>query len=208
MTGIEKKIVLLGSGGHACSVIDTLEELDEYSIVGFSDIKPSSYRGYDVICNDDGLDRLFDEGIQFAFITVGFMGKSNLREKLYKKLKDIGFYIPTIIDKTATIAKDVEIGEGSFIGKNCVVNSAAKIGVNVIINSGAIIEHECTVGDFSHVAVGACVCGQSNIGKSCLIGANATVIQGLSIGDNCIIGAGSTVLSVVPENATVYGIVH
>ena len=203
-----KRIILLGSGGHACSVVDSIEDKAEYSIVGFSDLKPSSYRGYEVVCCDDELERLFSDGVRFAFITIGFMGKSQQRERLYKKLKEIGYSIPTIIDRTAAIAKDAVVGEGTFIGKNSVVNSGAQIGINTIINSGAIVEHECVVGDFSHVSVGACICGQCKIGNSCLIGANSTVIQNLSIGDNCIIGAGSTVLSDVPKDSTVYGIVH
>jgi acetyltransferase-like isoleucine patch superfamily enzyme len=69
-----------------------------------------------------------------------------------------------------------------------------------IINTGAVIEHDCSVGDFSHISVRSVLCGNVNVGKAAFVGANATVIQGKSIGDNCIIGAGTTIRKNVESN--------
>lgn len=46
-----KKIVLIGGGGHAKSVVDTLEAAGEYEIAGFVDrqARTYGYRGYEVI---------------------------------------------------------------------------------------------------------------------------------------------------------------
>jgi UDP-3-O-[3-hydroxymyristoyl] glucosamine N-acyltransferase len=69
----------------------------------------------------------------------------------------------------------------------------AKIGIGCIINTGAIVEHECLVGDYTHISVNATLAGRSNTGKFCMLGAGATVIDGISICDGVTVGAGGVV---------------
>lgn len=191
----KEKIILLGCGGHAKSVVDAIESDGKYTIVGFVDKESNnfSYRGYSVIGQDDDLEDFFKQGITRVFVCVGYMGKGKTREELFAKLRHIGYEFPVIIDPTATLAADAVVGEGSFIGKNVVINANAEIGSMCIINTAAVVEHDCLIGDFTHIAVGSVLCGGVTVGQSCLIGANATVIQGREIGDNCIIGAGVVV---------------
>lgn len=189
-------IILLGSGGHAHSVVDSIEENGNFRIYGFLDVEKNigmQYRGYRVLGTDALLEEYFKQGIRKAFITVGYMGRGNIRNRLYKQLKEIGYYLPNIIDKTSVVARDVVLGEGIFVGKRAVINSASKIEDMCIINTGAIVEHDCTIEAFSHISVGSVLCGGVKIGKAAFIGANATIIQGKRVEDNCIIGAGITV---------------
>lgn len=198
-----ESIVLLGIGGHARSIVDSIEANNEYSIWGFLDVAErigEQYRGYKVIGTDDLLEDCFQKGIKNAFVSIGYLGKGNIRNTLYKRLKAVGFFIPNIIDKTAVIAKDAILGEGNFVGKAAIINSASQIGNMCIINSGAIVEHDCSVRDFSHVSVGSVLCGNVHVGLSSFIGANATVIQGKNIGDNCIVGAGTTIRKDMKSN--------
>ncbi len=202
-------IVLVGIGGHAKGIVDTIEKQDKYHIVGFVDktSEKKHYKGYEVIGDDSDLETIFlRNGVKKAFISIGYMGNSNVRAELYERLKRIGYHLPVIIDQTAAVAENVQIEEGTFIGKNAVVNADAKIGRMCIINDGAIIEHDCSVGDFSHVAVGAVVCGMSKIGEQSFVGANATVIQCVDVGNFVTIGAGTVVLSDIKDNATACGI--
>lgn len=196
-------IILLGCGGHAKSVVDSIEQDSKFKIAGFIDNNMDSsfsYRNYKIVGNDNDLQKIYDSGIRYAFIGIAYMGKGDTRNRLYEKLKKIGFLLPIIIDEAAVVAKDVQIGEGVFIGKNAVINSNAIIGKMAIINTAAIVEHDCRVGEFCHIAVSAVICGSSNIGNSTLIGANATIIQLINIGENCIIGAGSVVRKDVEDN--------
>lgn len=204
-----KDIVLVGFGGHAKGIIDTIERQGEYNIVGFTDLataRGKSYKTYRVIGQDSDLEKINKDGVLYAFVTLGYMGDSLVREGLYQKLKKIGYQLPVIIDETAAVAEDVQIGEGTFVGKNAVVNADTVIGKMCIINDGAIIEHDCNVGDYSHVAVGAVVCGEVKLGEWSFVGANSTVIQGLMVGNAVKVGAGSVVLGNVDNNCTVYGV--
>lgn len=200
------KIVLLGCGGHAKSVADAILQGNSYEIAGFIDAMKNEefvYRGIRVIGCDDDLQALYNMGIHHACICVGYLGHGNIRNILYENLKSIGFTLPVIIDPSTVLAADVNVGEGSFIGKGAIVNANASIGKMCIINSGAIIEHDCIVDDFSHISVASILCGGVNVGRASFIGANSTVIQEKTIGQNCIIGAGT----VVRKNVADYNII-
>lgn len=189
-------IILLGIGGHAHSVVDSIEQSGQYRIIGFldkADAWGKSFREYQVLDTDDAMEQFYEEGLRYAFITIGYMGYGNLRNRLYKRLKKIGYTLPNIVDVSAVIAKDVMLEDGIYVGKRAVINSNAKIGKMCIVNTGAIIEHDCAVEAFTHIAAGGILCGNVSVGRESFVGANATVIQERQIGCNCIIGAGTTV---------------
>lgn len=187
---------MLGMGGHAHSVVDSIEQTEKYRVIGFLDEqerKGKSYREYPVLDTDDAMKRYFDSGVKNAFVTVGYLGHGHVRERLYQQLKDIGYSLPNIIDSTAIVSENAKLGEGIFIGKNAVVNADAEIGNMCIVNTGAVIDHDCVVEEFSHIAVGSVLCGNVHIGRASLVGANAVVIQEKKIGNYCIVAAGTVV---------------
>lgn len=191
-----EKILILGNGGHARSLADVIEREKKYEIAGYVvNTSSSSFpkNDYEVIGSDTDLKNLYSQGIRSAAIGIGFLGKGNLRQHLYERLKAMGYNLPIICDPSAVIASNVVIGEGTFIGKGAILNTGVRVGRMCILNTGAIIEHDCTIGDFSHVAVRGVLCGSVIVGTSSFIGANATVIQERRIGNNCIVGAGEIV---------------
>lgn len=202
-----KRIVLIGYGGHASSVADSIVQQGEYEIIGYTDKNPPKETAdYAYLGTDRILQKLFDEGIDCAAIGVGYLGDSDTRDILYKMVKDIGFQLPAIVDKTAILADNILVGEGSYIGKGAIINAKSNIGKMCIINSGAVVEHENQIKDFSHVSVNAVLCGNIIVEDHVLIGANATIIQGMKIGEHSKVGAGSIILKDVPEKMTVYGV--
>ena len=150
-----EKILILGNGGHARSLADILEREKKYEIAGYvvNDEKTAVGEGYPVIGNDESLEQLFESGIRNAALGIGYLGKSDLRERLWRTLKRIGFFMPVVCDPSAVLARKVHIGEGGFVGKGAIINTNVSIGRLCIINTGAIIEHDCKVDDFSHVSV-------------------------------------------------------
>ena len=198
-------IILVGYGGHAKSVADSIEHGKKYRIAGYTDQQERA-ASYPYLGTDANLRQYYKNGISSVAICIGFLGTRDVRKKLYRELKDIGFHFPVIVDPSAVIAHDVVVGEGSFIGKNAVINTGAMIGEMCIINTGAIIEHNNRIGAYSHIAVGAVLCGRVQVGEHTFIGANATIIQEVQIGMNAVIGAGSTVIGNVPDGGRVVGL--
>ncbi len=202
-----KKIILIGYGGHAKSIIDSIRQTEEYEIIGYIDKHSiSSEIRYPYLGKDDILPNIFKSGIYNAVISVGYLGTSNVRDRLYNLVKDIGFCLPVIFDRTAILAENISIGEGTYIGKGVIINTESEIGRMCIINSGAVVEHENKVGDFSHVSVKTVLCGNVTVGDHVFIGANSTIIQGINIRAYSNIGAGSIVLNSVSENMKIHGV--
>lgn len=188
-------VVIVGFGGHALSVVDSVMRTGQFNIIGYTDRKPTQYETqFPYLGSDDVLEKLYkDAYVKCAILGIGYMGKGTIRKDIFEKLKAIGYEFPVIIDPSAIVSESAIVEEGCFVGKHSVVNAYAHLGKMCIVNTGAIVEHECKVEDFSHVAVGATLCGQVCVGKECLIGANATVIQCQKIQDNEIVPAGQTV---------------
>ncbi len=202
-----KKMILIGYGGHAESVADSIRQEGEYDIIGYTDVKKAKETiAYPYLGEDNVLYNMYHKGVNNAVICIGYLGKTNIRDILYKKVKDIGFQLPVIVDRTAVLADNVFIGEGTYIGKGAIINAKSKVGKMCIINSGAVIEHESKIGDFTHVSVKAVLCGNVIVGDHTFIGANTTIIQGLEIGGYSNIGAGSIILRDVPKEMKLYGV--
>ena len=207
---MERKIVLIGGGGHCKSVLDSLLRNKEYDeiVITDNDIPVGTMiMGCRVAGNDDVLPELLRSGFTDAFITVGSIKSSRLRRILFEKALALGFNMVSIADSSAVVSDHATIGKGVFIGKNAVVNAHAEIGDAAIINTASVIEHECKVGSFVHISVGTKLCGNVTVGDDTFVGAGSVVIQGTVIGSNVVIGAGSTVLANVEDESLKYGVV-
>ncbi|HOM02481.1 MAG TPA: acetyltransferase [Acetivibrio sp.] len=205
---MNKKILLIGGGGHCKSVLDSLLDLNEYDDIGIIDSMGnigSTVLGIPILGSDKDLPSLYKAGYRHGFVTVGSVGNPALRIKLFNTLCEMGFIIPNIVDASAKVSKHTQIGKGVFIGKQAIVNAGAVIGNGAIINSGAIIEHDCEIGEFVHIAPGTVLCGGVKVGKHSHIGSNAAVKQQVCIGSNCLIGMGSVVTKDIGDNITAYG---
>lgn len=203
-------ILLFGTGGHAHSVADSIEKAGKYRIIGFLDTEEMQgrhYREYAVLGTDSAMEKYYVNGVRNAFITIGYIGNGGVRDRLYCRLKEIGYQLPNIIDCTAVVADSAFLMDGIYIGKNAVVNADARIGEMCIINTGAVVEHDCRVGAYSHVAVNSVLCGGASVGSHTMIGANASVIQEIRVGDHVIIGAGTVVVKNVEDRVIRYGTV-
>lgn len=202
---MNRKLLLIGGGGHCRSVADSVLASGLYDEIGIVDFADCSCLGIETVGTDDDLPALYAQGWTDAFVTVGSVGDTALRRKLYKKIKEAGFNVPVIADPTAVIAGGTTIGAGTFIGKRAVINTAASIGECCIINTGAVVEHDCVIGDFSHISPCGVLCGEVTVGADSHIGAGAVVIQQVKVGSGVLAGAGSVVTKDLPDGVKAYG---
>ena len=205
---MKHKIIVIGGGGHARLIINTIKKLDNYEILGYTDFTNKGlllgvkYLGDDKVL----LDIVKEHKNCKAVIGIGNKEISNTRQKIYKMLEEIGFDLPVIISKNAIVNEEVNIGEGTVILEKALINVSSNIGRCVIINTGAIVEHDCKIGNFVHMSVGAIIGGEVKVDDNSIIGVGAKVIQGKSVGKNIIIGAGSIVIKNTLNEGTYFGI--
>lgn len=198
------KLLLIGGGGHAKSVISLLKKNNDYDEIAIIDSKNIEVLGIKTIGEDKDLPELFKDGYEYAFITVGSIGDSSLRKNLFDIIVEIGFKIPNIISKSAIVETD-SIGIGNFIGNGVIINAGVELQDNNIINTGAILDHDVKVGSHVHIGPGATLSGGVSIANEAHVGVNSTIIQGLSIGEKTIIGAGTVVIRDIPDKLKVAG---
>ena len=204
------ELIILGGGGHARALIDSLRAGGYTASCAILDADESSWTkdvlGVPVIGNDSLLPQLVDRGARYFVVGLGATRDNRPRQRLFElglahKLEPL-----SVIHPSAVCSQWAKVGSGSYLLPSSVVNAGAVVGANVIVNSGAIVEHDCVVNDHAHVASGAVLASTVHVGRGAHIGAGATVRQCISIGDWAVVGAGAVVVKDVPAMTTVVGV--
>ncbi len=201
----KQKIVGMGAGGHARSLVDALHSTGRYRVVAIGDDNPELVGGD--LLGIPVLDSHRLEGLaRCAFVGVGGIKDSGPRIDAFRRLRDSGFVLPPIVHAEASVSPFAQIGQGAQILAGAVVNAGALISQGAIINSGALVEHDCFVGSHTHVAPGAVFGGGVTIGAGCHIGMCAVVLQGVHVGSSAFIAAGAVVTRDVAPGEWVCGV--
>lgn len=199
-------ILVVGAGGHAKVVLDVLERMGTYEMVGLlddnADRQGTMHAGHKVIGTLESLPQLRQEGVTGAIIALGDNAR---RRQVYMQAQQAGFAMVQAIHPSAQIGARVVMGGGTLVVAGVVVNADADIGVNVILNTGATVDHDCQIGAHVHISPGVHLAGRVIIGEMTHVGIGAVVLPNLRIGRNSIIGAGAVVRDDVPDNVIVVG---
>lgn len=197
-----KKLIMIGAGGHAKSVFDSLDK-EQYELVGFIDSnKVGTHLGLPIL--GSRIEDVTDFESFSYFVSIGDV---YFRKLWFNRLIGMNLPIINIIDRTAIISPDAKIGIGNFFGKLSIVNSDVVIGNDNIINTKALIEHECRIGNHNHISTNATVNGAVVMQDCVFFGSAAVVSNGqIEIGHDSIIGAGSVVIHDVEPLTTVVGV--
>ncbi len=198
-----EKLIILGTGGHARSVMDILLQNENFDIVGCIGPDASAVLGRPVIGNDNDLGQIFSKGIRNIFIALG---DNHRRNELFEKVTGIGFRPINVISEYAIISPRVELGLGICVMAGAVINVDTMIGDNCIINTRCSIDHNCSIGRSSHIAPGVTLSGTVRTGEGVHIGTGSCVIDGINIGDWAYIGGGAAVVKDIPAGVLAYGV--
>lgn len=203
-----KKLIIVGSSGHAKVLVDIFEKDGGFEILGFIDgfrNKGDSTLGYEVLGNENDIPQLLAEnkGCEI-FIAIG---DNWTRKLIYDRLVALvpNLEIASAIHPSAQIGKNVTIGKGSAIMAGAVVNSCSEVGDFVIINTNSSLDHDCRMGDFSSLAPGVTTGGGVVIGDFSAIGIGATISHRITIGAHTVIGAGSLMLDNCGDQELLFG---
>jgi sugar O-acyltransferase (sialic acid O-acetyltransferase NeuD family) len=192
-------ISILGSGGHARSLVELATECG-ITIEKIIDLTS------DVSSNEkiNGIPVVEKAALKLNHLKVLLaIGDNNQRADAYADNENV--FSDNLVSPSAKVFRSTTLGKSNQIFSNVVINSNAKLGNNNIINTGAIIEHECIIGSHNHISVGAVLAGRVTIGDGCFIGANSTVIDKVKICNNVTIGAGSVVIKDITSSGTYVG---
>ena len=199
--------IILGAGGHASVVADSLSRQGR-DIIAFVSPKPArnprAFGNARHLKDEQELLSEHDPSEVYLVNGIGPQPHCELHAELFDTLTKHGYHFPSIIDPLAHIGAHCEIQEGAQIMAGAIIQPFTKIGKNTLVNTGATIEHDCEIGDHNHIAPGAVVCGGVKSGERVFIGAGANIIPNITIGSKSVIGAGTTIVRPVSEKATLY----
>ena len=160
----------------------------------------------DIVCYDDdpALEMLPPAS---SYWLPCYVCTYNPRERARMAEKQTLLGATPLIDPSAVVGDDCDIGRGGVIGPmsslltNVILGQHCHVGYHVGMT-------RCTIGAFSTISPGAIICGDTTIGKEAFIGAGAVISNLVTIGDRCTVGAGAVVtpFTNVPDDATVVGV--
>lgn len=140
------------------------------------------------------------------FEVIIAVGDPQLREELIKKLPSNTKFFTFIHPTTQIMSKDVEIGEGSFIGANSIITTNVKIGKHSILNRGCQIGHDTVCGDFLSMMPGSIISGNCKIGDKVYLGTNSSIREKINICSNVTIGLNGGVINDIKEEGIYVGL--
>ena len=191
-----KPLLLIGCGGHARSLIDLIETIDQWRIhglVGLPDQVGGSVLGYPVIGTDVDLPSL-RKACPSAVLAIGQLTDPTPRQRLAEQLQNLGFQCPVLISPYAIVSRHAQLNHGTTVCHGAMVNAAAVVGSHCILNSGALLEHDVEIGDHCHISTGALVNGGVRVGSGSFIGSGAMIREGLELPAYTVVGAGKRVM--------------
>jgi UDP-perosamine 4-acetyltransferase len=205
---MKKSCVVLGGGGHAKVVVETLLNEGKCRPMGVTDprISEGKLLGVPYVGDDEVLPKLLKKGVRAFVVGLAGVPDNRPRAALFQKGKEAGMVPVTTVHPKAVVAKSATLGAGTVVFPRAVVNPDCVLGQNVIVNTGAVVEHDVRIADHAHVCPGTVLCGGVEVGEGAFVGAGAVVTQGVRIGAWAVIGAGSTVRKDVPEGGRVAGV--
>lgn len=189
-----KKIVIFGMGPSAEVVTQICEEFELFEIVAYTVDKDfvtqERYLSKPLIPFDD-LHLKFPASDYGVFVCVGYGQMNTVRERIWKKVKTIGYRTPSVVHPNSHLPGDFVHGDNCFIMNDVHIHPCVEIGKNNFIWSGTTLCHHVKVGDHCWFTSGSSVAGNSNIGHNCFFGINSVVTNNIKIGPKSFIGAGA-----------------
>tara|TARA_B110000967_G_C18818349_1_gene527338 strand:+ start:150 stop:773 length:624 start_codon:yes stop_codon:yes gene_type:complete len=201
---MKTNLIIFGNGLHANVVVDELDRLKKYKILGKVNIK-NKIKYKNKIFNIKDFCKKFKKNKIKGIVAIG---DNKIRRDIVYKVERMmpNFKWETLISKNSIISKKTKIGEGSMIISGTVINTNSKIGKHCLINTRSIIDHDNTWEDFSSSGPGVSSAGSVKIKKNSHVGIGSTIKEKIIIGENTLIGAHSFVNKNCKKNSIYYGV--
>ena len=198
-----KKIVIIGAGGHGAVIIDLIETIYKGKQLPEIELLDDGVPSGTVLYGKNVVGKVADctaypEGTEFIIA----IGNNRIRKRIAEQYP---LNYVTFIHPSAVVGRNVSLGQGTVVMANAVINCESQIGDHCIINTAATVDHENVIEDYVHLSPGVHLGGCVKVGECSWVGIGSTVIQGISIGESATVGAGTVVIRNVSSGTTVVG---
>jgi len=206
---MRESIIIIGAARYAHVIIDIIEQMKQYVIVGLVDrayTEGKKVMGYPLLGREEDLPELQK---RYAFTgAVIAVGDNAVRAFVAKKVAGLLPDLPFLpaFHPTAVIAPSSSVGAGSVVMAGAVINPNVQVGMHCIVNTNASLDHDGIMEDFASIAPGAVTGGDCRIGAFTAVGIGAVLLHGITVGRHSVIGAASLVTESLGDNIVAYGV--
>ncbi len=162
-----RRLLVIGAGSFSTE-IDELARFQGYEEIAFVDDNPVDSRSHPVVGSMSDIPDLrnrYDNAIVA-------LGNNENRMHYHQILKENDYFIPILIHPTAYVSADAKIGCGCIIRTHAVISRYVQLGESVIVNVAGLIDHDCRIGEGTHILMGAVVRNKITVPKLTWIASN------------------------------------
>lgn len=207
-----RRVVILGSGGHAIVVWDLVRQNPGLEMLGFADpnhppgsfVKTAAFE-LPVIGGDEEAIALARREKDVGLV-VG-IGPGRVRTGLVRRLSELEpDRFVTLVHPRAIVALSCVLGYGTVVMAGAVLNPLVQVGRHSVVNTGATVDHECRIGDNVFIQPGTHLAGRVTVLDEAVVGMGANVFENVRIGHGARVGGGALVREDVSDGQTVVGV--
>lgn len=188
---------IIGKGAfvrEVCWILKKTNELSELKGILQDDPEEEEINGIEVF----EASNYYDKEIS----AVVAIGEPKMREHIAARFKKAVW--KNIIDPSAQIGWNVELGSGCIICANCVLTCDIQISNHVQLNLATTVGHDTRIADFVTTAPGVHVNGKNTISSHVYFGSNSVTKEKINIASGVTIGMGAVVTRSIEEKDGVY----
>jgi len=196
-------LIIVGATSQAKLAHHYFRTDTEYNVIGFAVnreyISSDNFDKLQLIALED-LENDYPPDDVSLFVAVGYSDMNQKRAALFKKCKEMGYFMPSYISTKCNYLSNIPPGENCLILEDNTIQPYSEIGNNVTIWSGNHIGHDVKILDHCFITSHVVISGFSKIGEYSFLGVNSTIRDGIEIGKCNLIGAGATIMSSTQDN--------
>ena len=156
------KLFIFGTGSHARKIYHYALALG-YEVAEFVDENIAALSPILNVGVSHAASLLAPLNGEVMFVAIG---RPDVRMRVMNHLASVGWSFPAIIHPTAYVAPHVVLGAGCVVCAHAVVETGSVIGAGTIVDVGSIVDHDCQVGEYSHLKAGCILQAYASIGNT------------------------------------------
>jgi sugar O-acyltransferase (sialic acid O-acetyltransferase NeuD family) len=201
------QVWIIGAGGYGRELYWQARSVvghgRDWTITGYLNDLPDVLDNYPEVPRIQGTTDYMPRPIDRFICSIGDIeGRRNVCHKFLSR----GALFFNLVHKGVLQPESCILGKGIVIERGATLATDVTVGDHTLILGNSSLGHDVKVGSYCNISSFAVLLGRCKIGSGVVIGAHAVILPDIEVGDNAVVGAGSVVVRDVKPGETVFGV--